>query len=162
MADNLDSFVVKLEERAAKLGKLIENAPRPFTIEFAGTPKSGKSTSVEAVRHFFTRQGFKVHVLVERASVCPIPMKGHLFFNTWCAATMLAELLENVEAEADIIIIDRGLFDALVWLTMQAERGEVTKEEAHAIESFLLLDRWRTLIDLTVVMNVSAEQAIAR
>jgi len=89
-------------------------------------------------------------------------MKGHLFFNTWCAATMLAELLENVEAEADIVLIDRGLFDALVWLTLQAQRGEVTKEEVHAIESFVLLDRWRSLIDLAVVMNVSAEQAIVR
>jgi len=162
MADNLDSFVVKLEERAAKLGKLIENAPRPFTIEFAGTPKSGKSTSVEAVRHFFTRQGFKVHVLVERASVCPIPMKGHLFFNTWCASTMLAELLANIETAADMIIIDRGLFDALVWLTLQRRRGELTDCEAQRIEAFLLLPRWRNLIDLPVVMSVSAQEAIIR
>jgi hypothetical protein len=30
------------------------------------------------------------------------------------------------------------------------------------IEQFLLLDRWRTLIDLAIVMNVSAEEAIKR
>jgi predicted NUDIX family phosphoesterase len=162
MADNLDSFVDGLEKRAAQLRKLVENAPRPFIIEFAGTPKSGKSTSVEAIRHFFTRQGFKVHVLVERASVCPIPMKGHLFFNTWCASTMLAELLANIETAADMIIVDRGLFDALVWLTLQQQRGELTASEAKIIEAFLLLPRWRNLVDLPVVMSVSAEEAITR
>src|SRR5262245_46546772 len=69
------------------------------------------------------------------------PMKGHLFFNTWCAATMLAELLENVDTDTDIIIVDRGLFDALVWLTLQHQRRELTQDEAKTIEAFLLLDR---------------------
>src|SRR6266508_3554531 len=89
-------------------------------------------------------------------------MKGHLFFNTWCAAMMLAELIANVDTETDLIIVDRGLFDALVWLTMQRQRGELTADEAQTIEAFLLLDRWRTLVDLTVVMNVSAEDAMTR
>ena len=162
MAENVDDDTVELERRASELAKLLPFAPRAFVIEFAGTPKAGKSTSVEAIRHFFSRQGFTVHILVERASVCPIPMKGHLFFNTWCAATMLAELLANVDTETDIIIVDRGLFDALVWLTLQRQRGEVTEGEKKTIESFLLLDRWRMLIDLAVVMNVNAKEAISR
>ena len=99
---------------------------------------------------------------MERASVCPIPMKGHLFFNTWCASTMLAELLANVETETDIIIVDRGLFDALVWLTLQRQRGELTGDEAQIIENFLLLERWRTLIDLAVLMKVTPDEAIKR
>lgn len=89
-------------------------------------------------------------------------MKGHLFFNTWCACSMLAELLANVEADADIIIVDRGIFDALVWLNLQLQRGEITQEEAGTIDSFLLLERWRTLIDLVVVMNVPADEAMSR
>jgi predicted NUDIX family phosphoesterase len=162
MVVDLQRYIANLEQRAALLHTLLENTSRPFVIEFAGTPKSGKSTSVEAIRHFFTRQGFRVHVLVERASVCPIPMKGHLFFNTWCASTMLAELLENIETQTDLIIVNRGIFDALVWLTLQRQRGELTSEEAGVIESFLLLPRWRSLIDLAVVMNVSPEEAMTR
>ncbi len=131
-------------------------------IEFAGTPKSGKSTSIEGIRHFFSRHGFRVHVLTERAGLYPIPMKGHLFFNTWCASSMLAELLANVETETDIIIVDRGLLDALVWLILQENRGEVTAAEARTIEAFLLLERWRSLIDLAVIMSVSAQEAIDR
>ena len=161
MAD-IEQEVEELERRAESVRQLVKYAWRAFVIEFAGTPKAGKSTTVEAIRHFFSRNGFRVYILEERAAVCPIPMKGHLFFNTWCAASMLAELLANVETETDIIIVDRGLFDSLVWLILQEERGEVTEDEARTIESFLLLDRWRTLIDLTVVMRVSAEEAASR
>ncbi len=159
---NIEDAMARLEKRAEQVRALLEYAPRPFVMEFAGTPKSGKSTSVEALRHFFSRHGFRVHILAERAAVCPIPMKGHLFFNTWCATSMLAELLENVDTETDIIVVDRGLFDALVWLTLQEGRGELTAEEARTIEAFVLLERWRTLIDLAVVMEVDAEEALAR
>jgi predicted NUDIX family phosphoesterase len=163
MADDLEGQIQRLERRAKALhDNLLAFASRAFVIEFAGTPKAGKSTSVEAIRHFFSRHDFRVHVLIERASVCPIPMKGHLFFNTWCAATMLAELVANVDTETDIIIVDRGIFDALVWLTLQRQRHEVTADEAQTIEAFLLLDRWRSLIDLAVVMNVTPEEAMTR
>lgn len=160
--DPVSDALSRLQRRGQELQGLLKFASRAFVIEFAGTPKSGKTTSVEAIRHFFSRNGFRVHVLVERAALCPIPMKGHLFFNTWCAASMLAELLANVETETDIIIVDRGIFDALVWLTLQESRGELTGEEARTFEAFLLLERWRSLVDLSVVMTVSAEQALAR
>lgn len=162
MSLDIDNAVAQLETRAEKVQMLLQYAPRAFAMEFAGTPKSGKSTSVEAVRHFFSRHGLRVHVLSERAAACPIPMKGHLFFNTWCASSMLAELLANVETETDIIIVDRGLFDALVWLILQEKRGELNTTEARTIEAFLLLERWRSLIDLAVVMSVSAEEALSR
>jgi predicted NUDIX family phosphoesterase len=162
MGTDLKEEQKKLEKLAGEVFSHLAFASRAFVLELAGTPKSGKSTAVEAIRHFFTRNGFRVHVLAERAGVCPIPMKGHLFFNTWCAASMLAELLANVETVTDIIIVDRGLFDALVWMTMQEDRGELTEMEARTIESFLLLGRWRSLIDLAVVMSVSPDEAIRR
>jgi len=162
MATDIKKEIEKLDHRAKEIQSLLRYASRAFVMEFSGTPKSGKTTSVEAIRQFLSRHGFRVHVLTERAAICPIPMKGHLFFNTWCATSMLAELLANVESETDIIIVDRGLFDALVWLTLQEKRGEVTGNEAKTIDSFLLLDRWRTLIDVPVVLNVSVEDAIDR
>src|SRR5260370_6025400 len=162
MDEEFERLVNRLEEHAENVRSMLDLAHGAFVIEFAGTPKAGKTTAVEAIRHFLSRQGFRVYVLAERAAVCPIPMKGHLFFNTWCASSMLAELLANVEAEADIIIVDRGIFDALVWLTLQLRRGEITSEEADTIDSFLLLQRWRRLTDLVAVMNVPANEALAR
>ncbi len=158
----IDQKVRQLERRAEELHSIVELAPRAFVVEFAGTPKSGKSTSVEAIRHFFRRFGFSVHVLSERAAQCPIPMKGHLFFNTWCATTMLAELLENVDTKTDIIIADRGLFDALIWFQTQAKRGELLDEELNQIESFLLMDRWKNLFNLVAVLHAGAATALIR
>jgi putative protein kinase ArgK-like GTPase of G3E family len=79
--DDLDH----LAERVEHVHSLLRFASRPFVLEFAGSPKAGKSTSVDAIDHFFRRSKFRTHVLRERASFCPIPMKGHLFFNMWCA-----------------------------------------------------------------------------
>lgn len=160
--ETLDEQICDLEKQAEALHSIIELAPRAFVVEFAGTPKSGKSTSVEAIRHFFKRHGFSVHVLTERAAQCPIPMKGHLFFNTWCATTMLAELLENVDTETDIVIADRGLFDSLIWFLTQAKRGELSDEELTNIENFLLMDRWKNLFDLVTVLHASAPRALER
>lgn len=158
----IEEQINDLEHRATRLHSHIHLASRAFVVEFAGTPKSGKSTSVEAIRHFFKRFGFGVHVLSERAAQCPIPMKGHLFFNTWCATTMLAELIENVDTRTDIIIADRGLFDALIWFQTQAKRGELLPEEMENIENFLLMDRWKNLFDLVVVLRAKAETALKR
>lgn len=157
-----DTQIRQLEQRAEQLRTIIDLASRAFVVEFAGTPKSGKSTSVEAIRHFFRRFGFSVHVLTERAAQCPIPMKGHLFSNTWCATTMLAELLENVDTPTDIIIADRGLFDALIWFQTQAKRGELSDDELLRIQNFLLMDRWKNLFDLIVVLQAKSDTAIER
>ena len=158
----LDRQIAQLQRRATALHSKLEQASRAFVVELAGTPKSGKSTSVEAIRHFFKRHGFRVHVLTERADQCPIPMKGHLFFNTWCAASSLAALLANVDTPTDVIIVDRGLFDSLIWFQTQAKRGELSKSELLHIENFLLMDRWKDLFDLVVVLRASASIALER
>lgn len=152
----------KIAEKAKLVRKLVGYAKRPFVIEFAGTPKSGKSTSVNSLDNFLRRNEFSVHVLLERASFCPIPTKGHLFFNTWTAATMLAELLQNVETPTHVIIKDRGIFDSLVWLQLQYRRGEVSRDELNTIAKFMLLERWRNIVDLVVVMRVQPQKALER
>jgi putative protein kinase ArgK-like GTPase of G3E family len=58
-----------LEEKAKSLkAKLTPGSFNPFVIEFAGSPKSGKSTNIEILVHFFKRMGFKVWAPVEGAS----------------------------------------------------------------------------------------------
>ena len=75
---------------------------------------------------------------------------------------MLAELLENVDTKTDIIIADRGLFDAVIWFQSQAKHGELLDEELNQIESFLLMDRWKNLFNLVAVLHASAATALER
>ena len=48
----------ELRERAIAI--LHQQVQPPVFIEFAGTPKSGKSTCIDTVSHFFRRTGYKV------------------------------------------------------------------------------------------------------
>jgi predicted ATPase/predicted NUDIX family phosphoesterase len=151
-----------LEKARSVLSILRNQARRAYVLELTGTPKAGKSTSVSVLQTFFREAGYQVHLLRERAADCPLPMKGHFFFNAWTTATMLAEVLETHESNVDLLILDRGFFDALVWLELQARRNQVTEDERAAFESFVLLERWRSLVDSTVVMKASPETALAR
>jgi len=156
--DDLD----RLAMRAEHVRSLLRFASRPFVLEFAGSPKAGKTTSVDAIEHFFRRNKFRTHLMRERAPFCPIHMKGHLFFNMWCACTMLAEMLANVDTNSDLIVKDRGLFDTLIWIERQIKHGEVTNEEAERIQRFLLMDRWTRMVDLVLVVTVEPLVAIKR
>jgi hypothetical protein len=58
MASEIAERVADLERRANGLLRVLPFATRAFVIEFAGSPKSGKSTSVEAIRHFSPDRDF--------------------------------------------------------------------------------------------------------
>lgn len=141
-------------EATQLLGVVRRQARRPFVVELTGTPKAGKTTVISLLEGFFDRTDYKVHVLRERAAKCPLSMKGHFFFNTWTTATMLAELLETIDTDHDLVIPDRGFFDALVWLELQVRRNQVTASEREVFERFVLLERWRKLVDAVLVLEV--------
>lgn len=155
--------IAQMSTRATDLLKIVRRqARRPFIVELAGTPKAGKTSVVASVESFFDRCGYRVHVLRERAASCPLSMKGHFFFNTWTTASMLAELLEVIDTDNDVVILDRGFFDALVWLDLQAQREQISAEERAVFEQFVRLDRWRTLVDAVVVLRVTPKVALER
>ena len=151
-----------LEQAQQLLAILRGQARRAFVIELTGTPKAGKSTSVTILRTFFAQAGYQVHLLKERAADCPLPMKGHFFFNAWTTATMLAEVLATQETSVDVLLLDRGFFDALVWLELQARRDQVSADETRVFADFVLLERWRSLVDVTVIMKVTPDVALRR
>ena len=83
----------------------------PLFVEFAGTPKSGKSTCIDTVNHFFRRLGYKVLAPTEGASKrTPYYLKEDLVaFNAWSAAYALTHILEGRYGsdEYHLVIMDR-------------------------------------------------------
>src|ERR1041385_7123124 len=115
---------------------------RAFIVEFAGMPKSGKSLAIENLRHFFSHgprlkiavkglewgkaEGFRVHTPAEGVSFrTPNYFKHNGFhFNAWSGAYALQELLEACHDDHhDIVILDRGPWDAGCWLQYAAENA---------------------------------------
>lgn len=159
----MDSTIADLREDAMALLQVVRRqARRPFVVELAGTPKAGKTTVISMLEGFFDACGYKVHVVRERAASCPLRMKGHFFFNTWTTTSMLAELLEVIDTDNDIVVLDRGFFDAFVWLDLQYRRDQITEAEREVFASFVGLERWRSLVDAVVVLHVEPEVALER
>lgn len=160
---NMTDEALRAKNEATRLLPIIRRqGRRAFVIELTGTPKAGKTTSVSVLKRFFEKCGYRVHLLKERAGECPLPMKGHFFFNAWTTCTMIAEVLQTVDTDVDVMILDRGFFDALIWLELQYRRAQVTSEERRTFVDFVLLQRWRSLVDVTVVMKVDPKLAVER
>lgn len=142
--------------------EMVRLGPRPLFIEFCGTPKSGKTTCSGALTHFLKRNGFGALTLTERAGVCPLRRKTHMSFNVWTACASLTQMLEALDRDHEIVVLDRGIFDALCWFNFMEMIGRLTAAEKAAIFSFLLMDRWRHLIDIVFLMTTTPEEALRR
>lgn len=161
-----------LEKLASEVLKLKQDREqrRPLLIEFCGSPKSGKSTTITSLNIFLKRNGFKTVVLTERASVCPIENKTHPFFNIWTLTSAVSEIVKNLEqgeSRIDIIISDRGLFDALCWFEWlntnpTSNAPYLDNESSKHLENFVLMDMWLSYLDLIYVFQVSPETSIKR
>ncbi|RIV21254.1 hypothetical protein DYU11_17700 [Fibrisoma montanum] len=158
----LASEVLKLKQERAKR--------RPLLIEFCGSPKSGKSTTINSLNIFLKRNGFNTVVLVERASVCPIENKRHPFFNIWTLTSAISEIVKYLEREkdrVDIIISDRGIFDALCWFEWlnknpNSKSPHLDDDSHKQIENFILMDMWCNYLDLIYVLQVNPATSIKR
>src|ERR1039458_9471911 len=134
----------ELQIRAEDAAERFQGARKPVIIEFAGVPKAGKTSTLNALQAFLKRCGFRVEIVIERPSLCPIRDKTHSNFNVWTACTTLAQILEKTQNppridDPDILILDRGLFDALCWLRLMERLKRIRPEERRGIESFLTM-----------------------
>lgn len=158
----LESLVAKVLAEIPTGIEMVRLGPRPLFIEFCGTPKSGKTTCAERLAKFLSRNGFQVLTVTERAGICPLRNKHHMTFNVWTACASLNQILEAVEKDYQIVILDRGIFDTLCWMNFMEIVGRITEVEKHTIFSFLLLDRWRALLDIIFLMVTTPSKALYR
>ena len=152
-----------LETLAKDIRDNIHLMRRPLFVEFSGLPKSGKTTSVNSLALFLRRNGIPTKVVSERASVCPIENKDHPFFNVWTSCTALAQFLENVQrTDYQVVLLDRGMFDSLVWMTLHHTLEKLSDDELTLISRFLLLPRWKKYMDIVIHMTCTVDLALHR
>ena len=169
-----------LQNRAQEvLADLMENPrDRPIFVEFSGTPKSGKSTCIDSVSHFFRRirlaasgvaaerARFNILAPTEGASRrTPAFLRDDLVaFNTWSASYALTHILEG-RYHSDryhLAILDRGLFDALAWFQLLRMNGEISLDDMKKVHDFLLIDHWRSEVDAVFLFTADAETSLSR
>lgn len=162
-----EAQIKRLESMAEALLKAKRSVRprRPIIIEFCGTPKAGKTSCISSLVIFLKRNRFKVKVLTERASVCPINDKFDPNFNVWTGCSSLAELtriISNESKEHDVVILDRGIFDSVCWFHWQLERHHLSHSDYDVFRDFFLAERWTSKIDIVYILKASETDALER
>lgn len=157
----------ELEQRAFRVIETQRGLEcHPVVVEFAGSPKSGKSTTIDVISHFFRRMDFKVRAPTEGASKrTPYHLKRNLVaFNCFTLNYAISELLDayyNVE-QPDLVILDRGPFDSLAWLRHLNEKGELADEDLETLERFALLPLWTGQMSAIYLFTCDPKISLAR
>lgn len=139
----------------------------PLVVEFAGSPKSGKSTNIDIVTHFFKRTGFRVWSPTEGASKrTPFQLRGDLVaFNVWALNYAINEILLSCQHPEpyDLVVLDRGVFDSLAWMRLLRDhRGELTEKQYCAIEGFALHPKWADIVGRICLFTCAPETSMKR
>lgn len=114
-------------------------------IELFGLPKTGKTTTAIAVNKHLQQLGYKIDIIKERASVCPLSDKLHPGFNYWTSISLFKAYLEANDKGFDFVIADRGIFDAFVWVNYLAtviNEQTVKQEFLHLVQQNFILSNY--------------------
>lgn len=131
--------LVKFHYRKQEIYKMTKvlNNNKPYVIEFTGTPRTGKTTLINNLYDFFKKGGFNIIVLEEfttskryKQEIYPkLKDKYKKVVNTEIPKYILKELEETIDKEPDIIIIDRSLFDRMIWVDRLYKKNGMLIEE---------------------------------
>lgn len=141
------------------------NIRKPLVIEFTGIPDSGKTTLITSLPNILTRYGFNVETMQEDAEIVPkiIPKKTWIR-NVWITFGQLQSLLETTFSEADIILLDRGFYDALFWANSLLMEGVCTNQESETLKSLIheMDVTFNLKPDVVFIVDVSVEESMRR
>ena len=160
-----------LEKRAAEVlgrfdpgGMRKSRLHRPFMIEFFGTPKSGKTTMKEMLKHFFTRNGYAVSSPTEGAEVIEWRPRVEPDYNLRTAEYALGVARDRCfSKDKHVVIFDRAVFDGIVRMDYYRENGVISHAEHVALEGYYLLPHNRkNLFDLHVCLVAEPATAVQR
>jgi thymidylate kinase len=137
--------------------------PRPFFIEITGSPSSGKTTTITEFDKWFRRMGFRVLRPQEGAEVIRHIGRDTPLYNIRTGLYALEMLIDLSSGhQYDLVIFDRGIFDAYCWMLYWLEKGKLSPEETEMIQQFFLSRFWMPHIDVAYFMICDPRIAMER
>ena len=114
----------------------------PFMVEFLGTPEAGKTSLIHRLNDELSNT-LSVGIVQESAEIVPdkIP-KGSIEAHFWMKYLTLSKLLEaKFSYSYDIILIDRGLVDSLIWNQYYYSTKMISQETLECCNAFFTHSR---------------------
>ncbi len=148
-----------------KIGKL----PIPLVVTLSGTPRAGKTSSIENLYDFFKKTNFKTTYLKEPAGIIYDTLKTReekmeLLKDRIGFVERQYEIgkeyIENNIHNHDIILCDRGIIDTFIWYDMYYEQGMMNNKKYK--EYLLNLKEEKLYYNQFVILFTSLNKAIKR
>lgn len=118
--------LLKIHYKKEEIYKMVEVLDHSFkyVIEFTGTPRTGKTSLINNLKDFFMKKGFMMDILEEfttsekyKKDIYPLLKdKYKNIVNTEIPKYVLSQLNKSLKNKSEIVIIDRSLFDRLIWV----------------------------------------------
>jgi len=137
---------------------------RSYFFEFSGMPKSGKTTTIESIRHFYKRLGFKVKNYAGHDRSIDIDKSNPRELNIVLASRAVEYIMTHSvrDQEPAIYLMDRGIFDRSVFISIERSHNNISWDEADTLTKYLLMEKSCRLIDGLFVFSVSTETSLKR
>ncbi|MFA5853718.1 MAG: hypothetical protein WC866_01390 [Patescibacteria group bacterium] len=155
---------LRISRCLTRFRRLRRNNPRirPFVVELLGTPKSGKTTIAEAIEHTLKRNDGIVTARPEGATVVDRVKRDTPHYNLETCRYALSEVTQRLESDLDLIILDRGLMDGMIWMEYWQKRGDLSEDDYAKAIAFYGMEIFRDLFDLHVLLVCEPEVAMQR
>lgn len=161
----------KLNAQKLELKKLksLCSLSKPFVIEFSGTPRTGKTTTINNLCDFFKKGGFDVSIVEEFTTskyykeVLKKEFEGKSLeeVHIKILEEVYEQLQEALNCDKEIILIDRSLNDRQIWNYRRYLKGEFSENKYQEIkEKYKNISK--ELIDFLVITYADSLTSLKR
>ena len=149
--------------------KTYSSLDRPFIIEFTGTPRTGKTSTISSLYDFFKKGGFNIKVIEEFTSSKYYKEEFRKKLQNLDTADFNLAIMEKVgeqlksasASDNDIVIIDRSISDRQIWNMIRLMKKEMFKWQYDKART-QYIDDASNLIDYLVILYADAITALKR
>lgn len=153
------------QEWEARIQRTVKSIPRtryPVIIELSGMPKLGKTLFSDSLVDLLRKSGCAVRLSSNATVESAIADKWSLEFSAWTLCAFITEYLELRQTSTQIIVADRGLFDAIVWLRLKLQDGRCDEETLHSLRAVARTKPWIDSVCLVLAYISPPERVLAR
>lgn len=137
--------------------------PRPFFVEFTGSPDSGKSTTINNLYHSFKDLGFKVFKPLEGAEAIQHIPRSTPLYNIRTAIYAITQLIDlSYSHMYDLVLFDRCAFDGYYWMMYWLAKEKLTEEEMKRWQDTFLSEFWVNKLDAVYFVVCDPTVALER
>lgn len=137
---------------------------RDIVIEFAGMPKSGKTTVLDIIAHYLRRQSLPVSEFHGGGRYAPISKKDLPRLNVYLACEAIRYVLaaDQLHREPRIHLMDRGIVDRMIFTVALNSIGQLSGEQCDKMIGLLALPEIVERIDNAFIFVTDAEKSLER